>query len=376
MKYSIPSKIKIIITNILILLTLTSLSAQAAPEFISRIVNPPCSNTKPTNLNGQKDPNLKKLALYQITCNSKVASELMIFTVTPTTQEFAISQSIYLYQQIKAFSIVGVKPLIIMEPSDENGELLSFRQLKNGRYNSHIKTLFANMRRLGLNSDELGTVVLLPEANTPLWNFDGTNPADFGFIFNQIAAQIKSELPDAKLSLMLNSFSYANTDTEWDEPLDKSFLDYTRNIQRNYIYSVGIQGFGWISKRSQPNQIQLLNTQDYLKLEKVEELANFFGTKNIWINTGTFGQKYTNPNDKQLISPTQRESQNNQLFELVRNSQNKGFRYTINSFLGDKLNTSEQTDFSLIKTLAERNAFRNFVRQANANNVELSIFDR
>jgi hypothetical protein len=262
---NLRSKTKLMLSILLLICLICGVSVEAAsrlPRFISQVISSPCSDQSPIDTSKQKDRNLKKLGLYQDICNSKVASDLMIFTVTPTSVEGALNQSVYLYQQIKAFAIAGVRPLIIMEPSDEESELLSFRNILAGEYDSFVRTLFGNLKKLGLTADELGTVVLFPEANTPLWNFDGTIPADFSRLFNQHAAAIKSQIPEANLSIMLNSFSYDPSDTEWDNPLPMSFLDYVRDIKPEYISSVGIQGFGWISRRSNQNQHQLLNPQD------------------------------------------------------------------------------------------------------------------
>lgn len=107
-----------------------------------------------------------------------------------------------------------------------------------------------------------------------------------------------------------------------------------------------------------------------------QEAADYFNTHKIWINTGTFGQKYESDLDQQFVSATQSNQQDIELFDRINSSQNKGYKYALNYFLADKLHTKEQTDFSLNKTKEEQETFRNLVRLASQNNVELSIFDR
>ena len=168
----------------------------------------------------------------------------MIFISTPTTSDEALVQSKNLFTQLKTFAFVGVKPLIIMEPTSEKGELLSFREILDQKYRGDISSYFENLNQLGLSAGELGTIVLFPEANTPLWNFDGTETSDFSSLYNEYASIIKAQFPESKLSILLNSTSYDLEDIEWNFPLNHSFLDYVSDIKPEFIDSVGIQGFG------------------------------------------------------------------------------------------------------------------------------------
>lgn len=334
--------------------------------------SPLCSLDAPINF-ASSNRHLIKLNQYQSICRSKISSELMIFLPTPTSLDSALEISVDLFDNAKTFAKHGITPLVVMEPSDIEGNLISFRQLANGKYNHWISKMFANLIKLGTTASELGTIVLLPEANTPIWNFAGTKDSDFSVIFNNIAGSIKNQYPTAKLSLMLNSSSYTPNDTEWDNPLNKSYLDYTRGIKQGYLNSVGLQGFPYISKRTK-KLFKINEPKNYLPVDKIAEVANFFNLKRIWINTGSFVEKYNSPNEKQTISTAELLWQTQRTAELAGNLQQKGYNVSVNYFLADKLNLGEQTNWSLLNSKYHP-VFVNIVKQLNSRKIRLSIFD-
>ena len=334
-----------------------------------------CTSEKPYSLELSNNRHLRKLRQYQTICRSKVASSLMIFSSTPTSLESAIDLSLDLFNNIKEFSKYNIEPLIILEPSDIEGNNLNFRQLATSRYNPNLVQMFQNLLKLGLQPENIGTIVLLPEANTPIWEWNGAKPSVFGDIFNQQAMAIRSVLPKAKLSIMLNSSSYEPDDLEWNNPVPRSFVEYTRNIKPEYIDSVGIQGFGWINRRNQSPTRKILDPKTYLNQNLITEVATYFGTKKIWINTGSFVQKYNNINERQIISNTDLLLQAQQLAELTTAIKSKGYQVSVNYFLADKTNSSEGTNWSLLSP-SRHVVWINVVSSLSQRGIKLSMFDR
>ena len=334
-----------------------------------------CNSQTPYSIESSNNRHLRKLRQYQNICRSKVSSSLMIFSPTPTSLESAIDLSLDLFNNLKDFSKYGIEPLIILEPSDIEGNNLNFRQLATGKYNPNLVQMFQNLLKLGLKPQDIGTIVLLPEANTPIWDWNGAKPSVFGDVFNQQAMAIRSVIPKAKLSIMLNSSSYEPSDTDWNTPIPRSFLEYTRNIKPEYIDSVGIQGFGWINKKNQSPTRKILDPRAYINQNLITEVATYFGTQKIWINTGSFIQKYNKPEERQIISNTELLTQTQQLAELTSSIKSKGYQVSVNYFLEDKTNSSEATNWSLLSP--SRNIiWVNIVTNLSQRGIKLSIFDR
>ena len=359
----------------LLILLITSLSIQTTIMTQGLSFSSICNGEIPYSLELSNNRHLRKLRQYQTICRSKVASSLMIFSPTPTNLESAIDLSLDLFNNLKEFSKYGIEPLIILEPSDIEGNNLNFKQLATSRYNPNLVQMFQNLLKLGLKPEDIGTIVLLPETNTPIWEWNGAKPSVFGDIFNQQAMAIRSVLPKAKLSIMLNSSSYEPDDTEWNNPIARSFLEYTRNIKPEYIDSVGIQGFGWINKKNQSPTRKILDPRAYLNQNLITEVANYFGTKKIWINTGSFVQKYSKASERQIISNSELLLQSQQLAELTTSIKSKGYQVSVNYFLADKTNTSEGTNWSLLSP-SRHVVWVNVVTNLSQRGIKLSIFDR
>jgi hypothetical protein len=369
---------KLLSTLLIIILSINlnfgvSLMAQTSNQSSQSSNKPLCSLDTPTNFSGSRNQHLLKLNQYQNICRSKISSELMVFLPTPTSLDSAVEISIDLFNNAKTFAKYGISPLVIMEPTDIEGNLISFRQLANGKHNHWMSLMFGNLMKLGLTASELGTIVLLPEANTPIWNFAGTKDSDFSIIFNNLASSIKNQYPTAKLSLMLNSSSYAPSDIDWGNPLNKSYLDYIRNIKQGYLSSVGLQGFPYISRRTK-KLFKINEPKNYLPVDKIAEVANFFNIKRIWINTGSFVEKYSAEAEKQTISTTELLWQTQRTAELAGNLQQKGYNVSVNYFLADKMSLGEQTNWSMLNP-KYHSVFINIVKQLNSRKIRLSIFD-
>jgi hypothetical protein len=363
---------KILQKIILSLLTISLISLTFTNLIFAQNSNL-CTLDSPINLSNTKNKHLVKLNQYQNICKSKIGSELMIFAPTPTDTNSAIEISLGLFNNAKAFAKYGIVPLVVMEPNDINGDLIGFRQLADGKFNFWVNKMFANLVKLGLTTAELGTVVILPEANTPVWNFEDTTEKDFSTIFNNMATSIKSQYPNSKLSIMLNSNSYAPDDTDWENPLENSFLDYTRGIKKEFINSVGLQGLPFISRKNR-GSFKINNPQEYLPTNKIEEVAKFLGVKKIWLNTGSFVEKYRANREKQNITVPELIWQTQKTSEVAGNLKDKGYSVTVNYFLADKMQMSEQTNWSLLDS-RYHGIFINLVKYMNSRRVNLSIFD-
>ena len=136
-----------------------------------------CSKGQPAHsaLAESRSAVLRKLAEYETVCKGAVVDKMMLFVAMPRTEAEAASLSKETSRQLMQFSRQGIEPLVVFEPDATDRDVLP--SLANGVYSNVLSTFFSGMKTAGMTDKGMGTWVLLPEANTPIWRI--TNPSVF-----------------------------------------------------------------------------------------------------------------------------------------------------------------------------------------------------
>jgi hypothetical protein len=287
-------------------------------------------------------PELRRLAQYEELCRGAVIDRSSFFTTTPTTVSQAQSSANEVASILKAFAKYNVPALVFIEPS-ESGKNIDLNQYKNGQYNSALDTYFATLRSAGINDSTMGTWVFLPEGNLPIWSTN--DPSTYAAVVTKTAQIQKKYFPNSKSSIMLDSASYPVGGT-WGQGKYISFAPYVKDIPKGLIDSFGLQGFPWAGPATQPNNVSY-NPKSYLQIGFAIEAARMLGTKEVWVNTGTFNRMHTsNSSETVTLSPQQRQTMLYDTIQQVQQAKAQGFAVAMHIFAQDKSSSGEATDWS------------------------------
>jgi hypothetical protein len=329
-------------------------------------------------LANSSSPQLRKLAEYEKSAGGVIASGMLIFTDTPTTNDEANANAQDVGAELKEFAKFGIKPVIIMEPTTNNGPL-DYAAFSHGHYDPALRTLFGTLKKMGINDSSLGTWVPFAEGNTPLWG--NTDPVDFATNVTRTVQTQKQFFPSSQASILLNSQTYNSSDINWENGKFSSLIPYVQTIPNGLLNSIGLQGFPW-APPANDSGVAIFNAKDFLPTNLAEDAARFLGIQQIWFNTGTFGRNYTNDRAKMIkISAGQRRGTLSSVIQQSKKLQQDGFNVAINLFTADKSSLDEATDWSywnednFADNLADQSVFTSFAKQTRANSIELWLFD-
>ena len=333
-------------------------------------------SSKHIGLDTSPIPELRKLAEYEQLCNGAVVKSTSIFVPTPSTIAQAKISGAQIAGTLKAFSRVGVTPMVFLEPYDLNGEKIDLSTYATGTYDEAIAAYFVALQGGGVSDGEMGTWVLLPEGNQPVWTT--TDPAIFTQVVSRTASTLKKFFPGSKASLMLDSKSYA-VGTTWGQGKYVSLLPYVQNIPKGLIDSFGIQGFPWASPANL-QQDNLFTPKTYLRNDFAIEAARSLGISSIWFNTGTFSRMYAGqPGVTVLVSETDRQIMLSGVVQLAQQTKAQGFIVAVHLFAQNKADLGEGTDWSYWHTLGDDEAatavFKNFVMELSGAGINTWLYD-
>lgn len=343
------------------------------------IITNSCSDREPLQkLSEAASSSLKRLASYQQACHSLATDTLMVFLSMQKTTDGAKTQAIQDAKTLKAFSEAKVRPLIIAEPTTTAGENLDFALFANGTYNPVIEAYFQELKAAGITDEQLGILNPFPEANLPYW--ENNQAQFFAPSVNNYLTIARNYFPTVQTSILLNSATYELTDFNWENGDYNSLLPYVKGIKPELVNYAGIQGFPWISRAG--GQGVIFNGAEFLSPSLLTEMADALKTKKIWLNTGTFGAKYTlDPEAKRIVTVQQRKEILATIKEQANMLQQKGYTVAINIFAEDKSNQKEETNWSYWQNdkpfeSTATPLITEFIRELNKDKISFWLFDR
>jgi hypothetical protein len=313
------------------------------------------------------DPQLSVLNHYENEAN--VAPQMMDFIGFPETPANATSLAEQLAGTLQAWHQEGVRPLIIMEPTFNEGQsMMSLSSFNKGEYDTALNTFFSTLKRLGINDQEMGTWVPFPEPNDPIWT--STSPTLFSQNVTKVAHVIKANFPKTPVSIMLDSQTSLKTDYS-DSTTNPNALTQYLHFEPGLISSFGLQGFTWNNTDS---------PSTYLSAKAAILGASKLGVKNVWFNTGTYSVA-NNPNGEGIISAsnTRRQQVLAAALSQAVSVQKAGFTVDfINVFGQDTFNSQSNGSGTADFEYTSPNAvaiLKGFVTNANSRHIPVTIFD-
>lgn len=322
----------------------------------------------------------RKLGELDEKCTTTSSSKLMLFTIMPKDKIEAGRLADEMAATLEEFHKYDIEPIVIVEP-DSSWGLIDFSEFNTGFWDSWVQEFFKKLKENGISQEMMGTWVPFPEANLPYWNHQNSEPEEFSDAVNRYFSILKTYYPDVKGSILLNSATYPTDDFNWQEGEYISLKDYVSGLNKEYIDSIGIQGFPWISKANQNERI-LFDAKEYLSPKITKEAADIVGTKNIWFNTGSFASKYTNePESRVIIVPEIRKKILESVLEVTSDIEKSGYNVSVNIFAQDKSETPEATDWAYWGTQYTSNTLHqtvivSFLQEAQKQNIDVSFFLR
>lgn len=339
-----------------------------------------CSDSNPIlNLGETNNRYLSKLNEYQIVCGSLVTNQLMIFNDMPKDAVGAQKRASEIASTLKLFKKYSIEPIVIIEPNTDWG-LIDFEEFKNGFYDKWIDMFFLDLKQSGITDADMGTWVPFPEANLPYWNRSNSTPEDFAVNVSKFLGILKKYFPGAKGSILLSSATYSSDDFSWSNGEYLSLVPYVKDIKPGLVDSFGLQGFPW-EPTAKSNSKPVLDPAEYLSPNLAIEAATALNVKSVWYNTGTFSAKYVdNPDNVIFVNPNIRKEILTKVLVQAKKIKDAGYTVSINLFSENKSYTAEATNWAywddyLDQANLNRNVFVDFVIQANADGIGISLYD-
>jgi hypothetical protein len=333
-----------------------------------------CTQLPKTDFTQTIDKNLTVLEKYQDLCDSFSVSQMMFFVDMPINNDQAIVKAKKIAPKLKEFAKYKISPLVIAEPTDGNTKI-SFKEFAAGKYSEALDTYFKTIKEEGVTDEQIGMWVPFPEYNVPYWNFDGTVPMDFGTNVNNYITPLKKYFK-AKTGILLNSQTYYPEDTNWEYGSYDSFVPYLKGIKKGLIDSFGVQGLPWVSPAN-TKRTEQFEPKEYIATDLTLEAAKFLKIKEIWVNTGTFSEKYTNDAAKKTtVSINNRKTMLNGVLAEAEKMKNEKFQVTVNLFAEDKSYLGESTNWSYFGNQVSKKVIREFLANATEKEIKLSLFDK
>ena len=333
-----------------------------------------CSTVGKTDFSQTIDKNLTILEKYQDLCDSFAVSQVMFFIDMPTDNDGAITKAKKVSPKLKEFAKYNITPIVVAEPTDGDKKI-SLREFSQGKYNDVLDLYFKTIKEDGVTDAQIGTWVPFPEYNVPYWNFDGSVPLDFGTNVNNYVTPLKKYFK-ARVGILLNSQTYYPEDVNWEYGSYDSFVPYLKGVKKGIVDTFGVQGLPWVSPAN-TKRVEQFDPKDYIQSDLTVEAAKFLKVKDIWINTGTFSEKYTNtPEKKTTVSINNRKTMLAGVITEAQKIQNEKFNVTVNLFAQDKSYLGESTNWSYLSNQSSKLVLRQFISDAQEKDIKLSLFDK
>jgi hypothetical protein len=316
---------------------------------------------------------LKALGDYQDTCNSYVTNTTMMFVGMQWINN-PIGEADKIVAALSEYKKVGVKPLIIMEPYLDNSSLVDWKSFTEATPLTQLTQYFDRIKSAGITDSDMGTLVPFPEPNVPNWGPKNGDGELFVKSINIVLGQYKKAFPTAKGSILLNSQTYPADDTNWENGDYIPFSYYLTGLTPGIVDVLGIQGFPWVSTADAPRKRELYEAKEFLAPDLTIAAMKTLRVRDVWFNTGTFGHKYANDDNKKVVVPAaDRKKIVVSIFDVTESLIQSGYRVSVNLFSADKTKVRESTDWSYLKSTEYQVVFRDIVREAQRRDVPISM---
>ena len=267
---------------------------------------------------------------------------------------------------LKETASFGISPIVIVEPVNAGGSVLSFADIAAGKYDAALEKYFSELKNQNVSETALGIWTPLSEPNVNEWGAKNNNPQDFVAAFNRFAAIFKKNFAGGQLSVLLDNYSY---DAKAGEFNAVPLVPYLTGLEKQYISSFVLQGFPWPEKGVQ------YSASDFLNRDIALSAAQNLGVKSIWFNTGTFASGRDDYGNIITMSVSERQTILNGILDQANQLKSLGYQITVNLFAQDKSQTQEGIDWSYLKDSQSRQILCDFISRARSLGIALSLYD-
>lgn len=356
----------------------TTATSSVAAQSQGQLQNLACGTLPPEHvgLAEAASPELRKLAQYEQLCGGALATRTSFFVPTPATVAAAQGDADYVTSMLQEYSSLGISPLVFMEPDTDAGTDLDLVQYQSGAYNAALNAYFSDLKAAGITDSMMGTWVLIPEGNIPGWG--SVDPTVFAADVTITAQYQKQYFPNSQSAILLDSETYPSA-SSWSDGSYSSLVPYVTGIPKGLINSFGLEGFPWATPANQTGPDEY-DPSVYLRTDLAAQAARALGVNNIWLNTGTFHQMYTqNPAETVTMSPLERQTILAGVVAQAESLNQQGFDVAVHLFAQNKANTSEAIDWSYWQNQPgdepDSGVLTTFVHNLNQANIPLWLFD-
>jgi hypothetical protein len=350
-------------------------SLPSKPVNVKSILDQRAATINIPALQKANDPGLQKLAEYE-TATSGAFGGMMIFVQLPLSVKRAPGDASDMAAALKEYAKLGIKPLVIVEPSNDNGTI-DFSKFASGYYDPAVQSYFAALKQQGISDQQMGMWVPFPEPNTDSWGENNSRSQDFVSAFNGYAVIFKKYFPSARLSIMLDSQTYNYQTGDYSYA---SLEPYISGINKSYISSFGLQGFPWAAQPG-TDDVTVTDAAVFLNADNAVAAAKSLGVGSIWFNTGTYRAMFTN-NLARTVTATaaQRALILDSILGQTVKAQAAGFNVSVNIFAQNKSADPEAIDWSYWTAPAgikdpDGLALSNFASKASQAGIFPYVFD-
>jgi len=313
-----------------------------------------------------QDGQLRRLAVYQDLCGSRAFDQMMVFTYLPKTKPEAAKMAAKMSLLLNEYYLYGIAPVVIVEPIDENGDLVLFKGISGGEYDSALDGYFSVLKEAGATGSIMGLWVPLPEPNINEWGPGNNDPDEYVAAFNRYAGILKNYFSDGRLSVLLDSQTY---DQKTGDYAAVSLEPYLKGLDKTYLSAFGLQAFPDTEK-------DVSYDADFVIDYKLAvESAKQVGVGSVWFNTGAYSTARSETGDIIDMTAADRAKILEEILRKAAIVKSLGYRITINLFAEDKSQTDERIDWSYLKTAKDRQTLLDFITRVNLAGIALSFYD-
>jgi hypothetical protein len=355
------------------------ISPGSVSQVTDTLLNYPCTGLFPpenASLASAVTPELRKLAQYEQLCGGDLVARSSLFAPTPDTVAAAQSDANDMSIRLEDYASHNVTPLVFFEPDTDSGTNLDLDAYQAGDYDDALDSYFSDLKADGITDSMMGMWVLLPEGNIPVWT--SVDPSTFVADVTLTAQYQKKYFPNSQDAILLDSETYPSA-SSWDGGAYISLLPYVQGIPAGLINSFGLEGFPWAPPANQSGDTEY-NPRVFLRTDLAAAAARTLGVSNIWLNTGTFNQMYTQDSAQTVTaSPFERQTILYGILEQAEALKSQGFDVEVHLFAQNKSNVAEATDWSYWQSQPGDSpstaVLTTFIHNLTVNNIPLWLFD-
>lgn len=350
-----------------------SRSVESTLESISEVtssVSTESQNSAPTNPSSIQKPPESSYAPPATTPSVPPAplsgNRIMVFRSIPYEQTMAQEYAQGDLAMYRKFANNGWVPLVVLEP-----DTAAPSQFGTASFWNAVRTYYQTLKDSGITSKQLGEQIIFSEANThQVWGGQiNPNASSYKSNLQKYINTMKSVYSDGHAAALLDGFTFAVNDEEWNNPSELNIEAYLGGISGlNTFY---IQGFTWLSPTNPSRDRR--DAFEYTHLETLKKYLYVLNAGGVTPGVNT-GAMVAQNRGFRTLTPDQVKAQVEGILGAVTQFQNTtGKKLKVNIFSENKLGVAEGKDWNFPVFLGEE-YYQEWIRRLVATGALFSEF--